>query len=45
MPYQLVKEGLPISTLGGIWQRVILVQCNAVFTNPAIGNRSVVPLP
>jgi hypothetical protein len=45
MTDQLVKEGLPISTLGGIWQRVIHVQGNAVFTNPANDNRCVVPLP
>ena len=48
MTYQLVQEGFPISTLpdslGGIWQREILIQGNAVFTNPANGNRIVVPL-
>jgi hypothetical protein len=48
MTYQLVQDGFPISTLrdslGGIWQREILIQGNAVFTNPANGNRIVVPL-
>jgi hypothetical protein len=48
MTYRLVTEGFPFSTLrdslGGIWQREILVQGNAVFTNPANGNRIVVPL-
>ena len=48
MTYRLVKEGFPISTLrdslGGLWEREILVQGNAVFTNPANGNRIVVPL-
>lgn len=48
MTYRLVQEGFPISTLrdslGGIWQREILIQGNAVFTNPANGNRIVVPL-
>ena len=48
MTYRLVKEGFPISTLrdslGSIWQREILVQGNAVFSNPANGNRIVVPL-
>jgi hypothetical protein len=48
MTYRLVQEGFPISTLrdslGGIWQREILIQGNAVFTHPANGNRIVVPL-
>jgi hypothetical protein len=48
MTYRLVKQGFPISTLrdslGGIWEREILAQGNAVFTNPANGNRIVVPL-
>ena len=48
MTYRLVQEGFPISTLrdslGGIWQREILIQGNAVFTHPANGNRNVVPL-
>ena len=48
MTYRLEKDGFPISTLrdslGGIWEREILVQGNAVFTNPANGNRIVVPL-
>ncbi len=48
MTYRLVQDGFPISTLrdslGGIWQREILIQGNAVFTNPANGNRIVVPL-
>ena len=47
MTYRLVQDGFPISTLrdslGGIWQREILIQGNAVFTNPANGNRIVVP--
>ena len=48
MTYRLVQDGFPISTLrdslGGIWEREILIQGNAVFTNPANGNRIVVPL-
>ena len=48
MTYRLVQEGFPISTLrdslGGIWKRQILIQGNAVFSNPANGNRIVVPL-
>jgi len=48
MTYRLVKEDFPISTLrdslGGLWEREILVQGTAVFTNPANGNRIVVPL-
>jgi hypothetical protein len=31
-------------SLGGIWQREILVQGNAVFTSPANGKRILVPL-
>ena len=48
MTYRLVKEGFPVSTLrdslGGIWEREVLVQGNAVVTNPANGNRIFVPL-
>ncbi|QVL51983.1 MAG: hypothetical protein KFB97_10810 [Cyanobium sp. M30B3] len=48
MTYRLVQDGFPISTLrdslGGIWEREILIQGNAVFTNPANGNHIVVPL-
>ena len=29
---------------GGIWEREVLIQGNAVFTNPANGNRIFVPL-
>ncbi len=48
MTYRLVKEGFPFSilrdSLGGIWEREVLAQGNAVFTNKANGNRIVVPL-
>ena len=48
MTYQLVKEGFPVSvlrdSLGGVWEREVLIQGNAVFTNPANGNRIFVPL-
>jgi hypothetical protein len=48
MTYRLVEPGFPLSTLrdafGGLWQREVLVQGNAVFTNKANGNRIVVPL-
>lgn len=48
MTYRLVKEGFPVSTLrdrlGGLWERQILAQGNAVFSNRANGNRIVVPL-
>jgi hypothetical protein len=48
MTYRLVKPGFPISilrdALGGRWEREILPQGNAVFVNPANGNRIVVPL-
>ena len=48
MIYRMVREGFPFSTLrdslGGVWERQILVQGNAVFTNKANGNRIVVPL-
>ena len=48
MTYRLVKEGFPFSTLrdslGGLWEREIYVQGNAVFTNKANGNRIFVPL-
>ena len=48
MTYRLVKEGFPVSTLrdslGGIWEREVLIQGNAVFINRANGNRIVVPL-
>jgi hypothetical protein len=48
MTYRLLKEGFPISvlrdSLGGTWEREVLIQGNAVFTNPANGNRIFVPL-
>jgi len=48
MTYRLVEEGFPVSvlrdSLGGVWEREMLIQGNAVFTNPANGNRIVVPL-
>jgi len=48
MTYRPVKQGFPMSTLrdslGGLWQREVLVQGNAVFTNRANGNRIMVPL-
>lgn len=48
MTYRLIKEGFPLSTLrdslGGLWEREIYVQGNAVFTNKANGNRIFVPL-
>lgn len=48
MTYHLLKAGFPVSilrdALGGRWEREILPQGNAVFFNPANGNRIVVPL-
>ncbi|MFQ6540055.1 MULTISPECIES: hypothetical protein [Aphanothece] len=48
MTYRLIQEGFPFSTLrdslGGLWEREIYVQGNAVFTNKANGNRIFVPL-
>jgi hypothetical protein len=48
MTNRLVEEGFPVSTLrdslGGMWERRVLVQGNAIFTNPANGNRIFVPL-
>ena len=48
MTYQLVKPGFPRSRLrdrhGHLWQREILLQGNAVFTNLTNGQRFVVPL-
>lgn len=48
MTYRLEKQGFPFSTLrdslGGIWERQIFVQSNAVFTNKANGNQIYVPL-
>lgn len=48
MTYRVVEEGFPVSalrdSLGGVWERQVFVQGNAVFTNPANGNRIVVPL-
>ncbi|NQV09724.1 MAG: hypothetical protein HQ527_00930 [Cyanobacteria bacterium] len=48
MTYRLVREGFPVSTLrdslGGVWERQIFVQGNAVFTNTANSNRIFVPL-
>ena len=48
MTYTLVREGATRSTLrdslGGLWQREVLVQGNAVFTHAQNGNRIVVPL-
>jgi len=48
MTYPLLKEDVPFSTLrdtlGGLWERDIYLQGNAVFTNKANGNRVFVPL-
>ena len=48
MTYRLIKEGFPLSTLedrlGGVWEREIYINGNAVFTNKANGNRIFVPL-
>jgi len=48
MTYRVVEEGFPVSvlrdSLGGVWERQVFVQGNAVFTNPANGNRIFVPL-
>lgn len=48
MTYRLVKPGFPFSTLrdslGGLWEREVLIQGNAVFRNRANGNQIVVPL-
>jgi hypothetical protein len=48
LTYRLIRAGFPISTLrdslGGLWEREILPQGNAVFVNRANGNRIVVPL-
>jgi hypothetical protein len=48
MTYILVREGFPRSTLrdslGGLWQREVLVQGNAVFSHAQNGNRITVPL-
>ena len=48
MTYRLVREGFPRSSLrdslGGLWEREVLVQGNAVFTHVENGNRIVVPL-
>jgi hypothetical protein len=48
MTDRLIAPGFPVSrlrdALGGLWTREILPQGNAVFLNPANGNRVVVPL-
>jgi len=48
MTYRIEKEGFPYSTLqdtlGGVWERQVFVQGNALFTNKANGNRIFVPL-
>ncbi|MFM7311842.1 MAG: hypothetical protein ACKO0M_01530 [Cyanobium sp.] len=48
MTYRLIRNGFPTSilsdSLGGLWERQILPQGNAVFVNRANGNRIVVPL-
>jgi hypothetical protein len=48
MTYRVVEEGFPVSvlrdSLGGVWKREVLIQGNAVVTNPANGNRIVVSL-
>jgi hypothetical protein len=48
MTYRVVEEGFPISllrdSLGGIWEREVLIQGNAVLTHPANGSRIFVPL-
>jgi hypothetical protein len=44
----LIKRGCPFSTLpdshGGLWEREVLIQGNAIIRNTANGNRIVVPL-
>ena len=48
MTYRVIEEGFPVSvlrdSLGGTWEREVFHQGNAVFTNPANGNRIFVPL-
>ena len=48
MTYRLVEKSFPLSTLrdflGGVWERRILIQGNAVFTNMGNGNTILVPL-
>jgi hypothetical protein len=48
MTYTLVREDVPRSTLrdslGGLWQREVLAQGNAVFSHTQNGNRITVPL-
>ena len=48
MTYQLVRGGFPRSqlrdVLGVLWEREVLIQGNAVFTDAVQGNRIVVPL-
>lgn len=48
MTYRLVKSGVPLSTLrvslGGLWEREVLIQGNAVFrATQSNSNRIVVP--
>lgn len=48
MTYRLVRGGFPRSqlrdVLGVLWEREVLIQGNAVFTDAVQGNRIVVPL-
>ena len=48
MTYRLVRAGFPRSSLqdslGGLWEREVLVQGNAVLTHSNNGNRIMVPL-
>lgn len=48
MTYRLLRKGFPRSqlrdALGGLWEREVLVQGNAVLTHTGNGNRIVVPL-
>jgi hypothetical protein len=48
LSYLLMQEGFAVSmlwdSLGGIRERDVMVQANAVISNPANGNRVFVPL-
>lgn len=48
MTYRLINAGFPRSilrdSLGGLWEREVLIQGNAIFRNRGNGNRIVVPL-
>ncbi|NQV09754.1 MAG: hypothetical protein HQ527_01085 [Cyanobacteria bacterium] len=49
MAFRIEKEGFPYSDLqdwlGGVWERQVFVQGNALFPNKANGYRIFVPLP